>query len=64
MADRYVTALSVAGPDQSELLRTTRDRFLGYRERCRSDDACIANVYRGRLREIGDIMAGRWRGAR
>ena len=39
----------------------TRDRFLGYRDRCPTD-SCIATTYRGRMREIDDIMAGRWRG--
>ncbi len=62
MAGRYVNAIAAADPEQNQLLHTTRDRFLGYRERCRSDNACIANVYRGRLREIDDIMTGRWRG--
>jgi hypothetical protein len=41
------------------MLERTRGRFLAYRERCGSD-ACIADAYRGRIREIRDIMAGRW----
>ena len=27
-------------------------------------DSCVANVYRGRMREIGDIVAGRWQAPR
>ena len=48
-------------PPQSRLLALTRDRFLGYRDRCPTD-SCIATTYRGRMREIDDIMANRWRG--
>ncbi len=39
-------------------LRETRDRFLAYRERCRSE-ACIAEAYEGRIREIEDIASER-----
>jgi hypothetical protein len=60
MAADYVAALRQAGPNEERLLRSTRDRFLGYRDRC-PDDACIATTYRGRIREIADIAAGRWR---
>ena len=38
----------------------TRDSFLGYRDRC-PNNACIAETYRGRMREIRDIMLGTWR---
>jgi hypothetical protein len=41
------------------LLTRTRDSFLIYRDRCTSND-CIAETYRGRMREIRDIMLGRW----
>lgn len=61
MAARYRAAAARADPPQARLLQFTRDRFLGYRDRCASD-ACIATTYRGRMREIEDIMANRWRG--
>ncbi len=59
MANQYRRALSGASPDQQALLRRTRDRFLAYRERCGSR-ACIGDAYVGRMREIRDIMEGRW----
>ena len=37
----------------------TRDRFLAYRDRC-PNRACIGDAYVGRMREIRDIMEGRW----
>lgn len=64
MATRYRGALSVVNPEAARLLRDTRDPFLGYRERCGSDASCIDRVYRGRIREIDDIVAGRWRETR
>jgi len=63
MAAQYQSAASAADRGQAALLRQTRDRFLGFRERCRNDE-CIANTYRGRMREIDDIMAGRWQPTR
>jgi hypothetical protein len=63
MAARYRAAFASGNGDQTRLLGFTRDRFLEYRDRC-TNDACIANVYRGRMREIDDILAGRWRGER
>ena len=57
MAAQYVAALRNAGSREARLLRTTRDRFLAYRDRCGSDQ-CIADTYRGRMREIDDIMSG------
>jgi uncharacterized protein YecT (DUF1311 family) len=59
MATQYRRALSSASPDQQALLRRTRDRFLGYRDRC-PNNACIGEAYTGRMREIRDIMEGRW----
>lgn len=59
MAAQFNSALSRADSEQRALLLQTRDRFLLYRERCRND-GCIADTYRGRMREIRDIMAGRW----
>ena len=63
MAAQYRSAAANGGPDERRLLVQTRDRFLGFRDRC-TNDACIANTYRGRMREIDDIVAGRWRGDR
>ena len=59
MASRFNRAVSEANPEERALLQRTRNRFLSYRDSCRTD-ACIADSYRGRIREIGDIMAGRW----
>lgn len=58
MARLYVRTLESADPDTRRALQRSRDRFLAYRERC-PDDACIAEAYRGRMREISDIMRGR-----
>lgn len=58
MADHFRFALTRADPDQARALEGTRNRFLAYRDRCGSD-ACIAQAYRGRIREIDDIIAGR-----
>ena len=59
MAAQYRRAVANGSPDDRRLLVQTRDRFLMYRDRCGSDQ-CIAATYRGRMREIGDIVAGRW----
>jgi hypothetical protein len=58
MAAQFARAIAQANPEEEALLQSTRSRFITYRERCRSDD-CIADAYRGRMREISDIMAGR-----
>ena len=63
MSQQYRSAISRADPEQARLLGETRDRFLGFRNACGSD-ACIAQTYRGRMREIHDIMAGRWQAPR
>ena len=60
MASQFNRALSNADGRQRQLLQRTRTRFLRFRDGCRSDD-CIADTYRGRMREISDIMADRWR---
>jgi hypothetical protein len=60
MAAQFGRAISSGDAGQRALLQRTRSRFLSYRDSCRSD-ACIADSYRGRMREISDIMAGRWR---
>lgn len=59
MASQFYRALSSAGPRQRALLTATRTDFLRYRDHC-DTDACIAETYRGRMREIRDIMADRW----
>lgn len=57
MAAQYVDALRSADPQTRSLLQRSRDRFLGYRDQCPSA-ACIAQTYRGRMREIRDIADG------
>ena len=59
MAAQYLRALTSASPQQQAILQSTRDRFLGYRDRC-PNRQCIADAYVGRMREIRDIMEGRW----
>ena len=55
MAAHYNQALASADDRTASELRRTRDRFLTYRERCPTD-SCIADAYRGRIREISDIL--------
>jgi uncharacterized protein len=59
MAAQFNSALSVARPGQRTMLQRSRNRFLSYRDSCRSD-ACIADAYRARMREISGIMNGDW----
>ena len=59
MAAQYTRSIDVATPRQKALLRSTRDRFIGYRDRC-PNRACIGDAYVGRMREIRDIMEGSW----
>jgi hypothetical protein len=63
MAALYFQAMAGASPEQRDLLRSTRDRFIGYRDRC-PNRSCIGDAYVGRMREIRDIMEGRWRPSR
>jgi uncharacterized protein YecT (DUF1311 family) len=63
MASQYRRAIAAASPAQKELLERTRGRFLAYRDRC-PNRSCIADAYVGRMREIRDIMEGRWRPSR
>jgi uncharacterized protein len=63
MATQYRRAMSTASPEQQALLQQTRNRFLGYRDRC-PDNRCIGDAYVGRMREIRDIMEGRWHAGR
>jgi len=59
MAAQYRRALSGATPAQRQQLQATRDRFLAYRDRC-PNRQCMADAYTGRMREIRDIVEGRW----
>jgi hypothetical protein len=59
MAAKYVSAIRNGDAAQRALLERTRNSFLVFRDRCRSN-SCIAETYRGRMREIDDIMARRW----
>ena len=59
MAAQYGRAISLATPQQRALLERTRSRFLAFRDRC-PNRACIGDAYTGRMREIRDIMEGRW----
>lgn len=63
MATQFNRAYARADPAQRALLQRTRAGFLAYRDGCRSD-GCVADAYNGRMREIGDILAGRWRPSR
>lgn len=60
MTTQYRRALASASPEQRDLLRSTGNRFAAYRDRC-PNSACIGDAYVGRMREIRDIMEGRWR---
>jgi hypothetical protein len=60
MTTQFRRALSSASPAQRQQLQATRDRFLSYRDGCPSRQ-CMADAYVGRMREIRDIMEGRYR---
>lgn len=60
MAAQFGRAISTATPEQRAILQRTRSFFLGYRDRC-PNNSCIGDAYVGRMREIRDIMEGRWR---
>ena len=55
MAAQYRSAYDAATSRGRDVLRSTARRFYGYRDNC-PDARCIANGYRGRMREIDDIM--------
>lgn len=63
MAAQYRRAVESASPEQQALLQQTARRFYAYRDRC-PDNRCIGDAYVGRMREIRDIMEGRWRAPR
>lgn len=60
MAAQFASAMSDANAEQRANLQRTRDSFLRFRDGC-PDNTCIAETYRGRIREIRDIMLGTWR---
>ena len=60
MAGQFASAMAGANAEQRAVLQRTRDSFLRYRDQC-PDNSCIAETYRGRMREIRDIMLGTWR---
>jgi uncharacterized protein YecT (DUF1311 family) len=60
MAAQYYRAVGSANAGQRETLRTTRAAFVRYRDSC-PNNACVAETYKGRIREIRDIIAGTWR---
>jgi hypothetical protein len=59
MATQYRRAIGSASPEEKAVLQRSRDRFLAYRDRC-PNRSCIADAYVGRMREIRDIMEGKW----
>lgn len=63
MTTQFRQAVAAATPDQRQLLRQTGERFIAYRDRCPSR-SCMADAYVGRMREIRDIMEGRWQPSR
>jgi uncharacterized protein YecT (DUF1311 family) len=54
MSAQYYRALASSDARQRRLLSATRDQFLRARDRCETN-ACIADSYRGRIRQIRDI---------
>ena len=59
MSAQYASAFAQADPEQRAVLQRTREAFIGYRDQCTSN-SCIADTYRGRMREVRDIMMGSW----
>jgi uncharacterized protein YecT (DUF1311 family) len=55
MAAQYRQAVASSDRRTREELERSRGRFLSFRDQCPSDD-CIADTYRGRMREIRDIV--------
>lgn len=59
LAGQSSRALAGASPAQRVILGDTARRFHAFRDRCPSN-TCIAEAYVGRMREIRDIVEGRW----
>lgn len=57
MSSQFYAALASGGPETRAELRSSRDRFLRFRDRC-ADAACIAQSYRDRMTEIRDLATG------
>ena len=55
MSARFYAAVGDSDRRTRRSLFASRDRFLAYRENCRSE-SCIAEAYRGRMEEIRDIV--------
>lgn len=55
MAAQYRQAVASSDRRTRAELERSRGRFLNFRDQCPSDD-CIADTYRGRMREIRDIV--------
>ena len=55
MAAQYRSATASSDRRTRAELERSRGRFLAFRDQCPSDD-CIADTYRGRIREIRDIV--------
>jgi hypothetical protein len=58
MSSQFYAALAGATGSTRSALRTSRDRFLRYRDRC-AEEACVAQAYADRIDEIRDIAADR-----
>ena len=56
MSSQFYSAMADGDGRRRAQLRRSRDRFLAFRERCRSE-ACVAGAYQDRMREIRDIVA-------
>jgi hypothetical protein len=63
MTAQYSRAFALASSEERDLLRETAHRFYAFRDRC-PDNRCIGNAYVGRMREMRDIMEGRWQAPR
>jgi len=61
MVASFDRAMAEGDAKQQRLLERTRNRFISYRNRCATNQ-CVEETYRSRIREIGDIMTGSWRG--
>jgi uncharacterized protein len=53
----YTQAFTRANASKRQALLRTRDDFVSKRDLCQSD-ACVRNAYLGRIRQVGEIMAG------
>lgn len=59
MSSEFYAALANADPETRRALRRSRDRFLGYRDRC-GNAGCVAQAYSDRIDEIRDISSGEY----